>query len=120
MLLFVLKRLLFGLPIAVGGSVILFTLGFLAPGGPESALIPDNTPPAVAAQIREAYGFDKPPPVQYLLLLRRLLTGDFRMATTPRRTVISEVMPAMLNAFKLAGGAVLLACVAGIALGTFG
>jgi peptide/nickel transport system permease protein len=120
MLPFVLKRLLYVLPIAFGVSVICFTLVYLAPGGPEGALIPDNTPPAVAAQIREAYGFDKPRPVQYLLWLGRVLTGDFGMSITTRRTVISEVMPAMLNTFKLAGGAILLACVAGIALGTLG
>jgi peptide/nickel transport system permease protein len=120
MLLFALKRLLYVLPIAFGVSVICFTLVYLAPGGPESALIPDNTPPAVAAQIREAYGFDKPRPVQYLLWLRRVLTGDFGVSITTRRTVLSEVAPAMLNTLKLAGGAILLACAAGIALGTLG
>jgi len=120
MLLFALKRLLYVLPIAFGVSVICFTLVYLAPGGPESALIPDNTPPAIAAQIREAYGFDKPRPVQYLLWLRRVLTGDLGRSITTRRTVLSEVAPAMLNTFKLAGGAIVLACVAGIALGTIG
>ena len=85
MLLFALKRLLYVLPIAFGVSVICFTLVYLAPGGPESALIPDNTPPAVAAQIREAYGFDKPRPVQYLLWLRRVLTGDFGVSITEGR-----------------------------------
>jgi peptide/nickel transport system permease protein len=120
MLLFALKRLLYVLPIAFGVSVVCFTLVYLAPGGPESALIPDNTPPAIAAQIREAYGFDKPRPVQYLLWLRRVVTGDFGMSITTRRPVMSEVMPAMLNTFKLAGGAIVLACVAGIALGTLG
>jgi peptide/nickel transport system permease protein len=120
MLLFVLKRLAYVLPIAFGVSVICFTLVYLAPGGPESALIPDNTPPAIAAQIRQAYGFDQPRPVQYLRWLGRVLTGDFGMSITTRRPVISEVGPAMLNTFKLAGGAVLLACIAGIALGTLG
>jgi peptide/nickel transport system permease protein len=120
MLLFALKRLLYVMPIAFGVSVICFTLVYLAPGGPESALIPDNTPPAIAAQIRQAYGFDQPRPVQYLLWLRRVLTGDFGTSITTRRPVVSEVMPAMLNTFKLAGGAIVLACVAGIALGTLG
>ena len=120
MLLFVLKRLLYVLPIALGVSVICFLLVYLAPGGPESALIPDSTPPAIAAQIRAAYGFDKPLPVQYLRWLGRVVTGDFGMSITTRRTVLSEVMPAMVNTFKLAGGAILLACIAGIALGTLG
>jgi peptide/nickel transport system permease protein len=120
MLLFVLKRLAYVLPIAFGVSVICFALVYLAPGGPESALIPDNTPPAVAAQIRQAFGFDQPKPVQYLRWLGRVLTGDFGMSITTRRPVLSEVAPAMLNTFKLAGGAIVLACLAGIALGTLG
>jgi peptide/nickel transport system permease protein len=119
MLPFALKRLLYVLPIAFGVSVICFTLVYLAPGDPASALIPDNTPPVIAAQIREAYGFDKPLPIQYLRWLGRVLTGDFGLSITTRRPVISEVMPAMLNTFELAGGAILLACIGGIALGTF-
>ena len=120
MLLFAVRRLLYVLPIAFGVSVICFTLVYLAPGDPASALIPDNTPPAIAAQIREAYGFDKPVPVQYLRWLGRVLTGDLGTSTATRRSVLSEVVPAMLNTFKLAGGAILIACIAGIALGTAG
>ena len=120
MLLFALKRLGYVLPIAFGVSIICFMLVHLAPGDPASALIPDNTPPAIAAQIKEAYGFDKPLPVQYLRWLSRVVSGDFGMSITTRRPVLSEVMPAMLNTFKLAGGAILLACVGGIVLGTLG
>jgi len=120
MLPFVLRRVAYVLPIAFGVSIICFMLVHLAPGDPASALVPDNTPPAIAEQIREAYGFDKPLPIQYFRWLGRVLTGDFGMSITTRRTVLSEVLPAMLNTFKLAGGAILLACVAGIALGTLG
>src|SRR6516165_11036722 len=119
MLLFALKRLVYVLPITFGVSLICFALVYLAPGDPASALIPDNTPPAVAAQIRQAYGLDKPLPVQYLRWLSRVLTGDFGLSLSTRRPVISEVVPAMGNTLKLAGGAILLACLGGIALGTF-
>ena len=62
MLLFVLKRLVYVLPIALGVSLICFALIYLAPGDPASALIPDNTPPAVAAQIRQAMAWTSPCP----------------------------------------------------------
>jgi peptide/nickel transport system permease protein len=120
MLWFTLKRLAYALPIALGVSVICFALIYLAPGDPSSAVIPDNTPPELAAQIRAAYGFDQPIPVQYLRWLRRVLTGDFGMSIATRRPVLSEVLPAMLNTMKLAGGAILIALLAGIALGTLG
>jgi peptide/nickel transport system permease protein len=120
MLSFTLKRLAYALPIALGVSVICFALLYLAPGDPSSAVIPDNTPPELAAQIRAAYGFDQPIPVQYLRWLGRVLTGDFGMSIATRRPVLSEVVPAMLNTMKLAGGAILLALLAGITLGTLG
>jgi peptide/nickel transport system permease protein len=120
MLSFTLKRLAYALPIALGVSVICFALLYLAPGDPSSAVIPDNTPPELAAQIRAAYGFDQPIPVQYLRWLGRVLTGDFGMSIATRRPVLSEVVPAMLNTMKLAGGAILLALLAGISLGTLG
>jgi peptide/nickel transport system permease protein len=120
MLSFTLKRLAYALPIALGVSVICFALLYLAPGDPSSAVIPDNTPPELAAQIRAAYGFDQPIPVQYLRWLGRVLTGDFGMSIATRRPVLSEVVPAMLNTMKLAGGAILLALLVGIALGTLG
>ena len=62
MLFFVLRRIAYVLPIAIGVSLICFALVYLAPGDPASAMIPDNTPPDVAAD-SAAYGFDKPLPV---------------------------------------------------------
>jgi peptide/nickel transport system permease protein len=120
MLVFTLKRLAYALPIALGVSVICFALIYLAPGDPSSAVIPDNTPPELAAQIRAAYGFDQPIPVQYLRWLGRVLTGDFGTSIATRRPVLSEVVPAVRNTIKLAGGAIVLALLAGIALGTLG
>jgi len=90
------------LPIAFGVSVHLLHAGLSRPRGyPRARSFRTIPPPAIAAQIREAYGFDKPRPVQYLLWLRRVLTGDFGHSITTRRSVLSEVMPAMLNTFKL-------------------
>ena len=51
MLLFVARRFLYIIPIALGVSLICFMLVYLAPGDPASAFIPDNTPPAIAAEV---------------------------------------------------------------------
>ena len=118
MLFFILRRIVYVLPIAVGVSLICFALVYLAPGDPASAIIPDNTPPDVAADIRAAYGLDKPLPVQYLLWLGHVATGDLGQSLATRRPVLWEIIPAALNSLKLAGGAILLASFAGITLGT--
>ncbi|MGP9818579.1 ABC transporter permease [Salinarimonas sp. NSM] len=118
MLRFVLQRLAYALPIIVGVSLICFLLVHLAPGDPASALIPDDTPPEVAAQIRAAYGFDQPLPLQYLRWLGNVAGGDLGLSLSTRRPVIEEVLPAVANTLRLAFGAIVLACVAGVLLGT--
>ena len=48
-------------------------------------------------QIKHAYGFDRPLPVQFLLWLGHVLTGDFGMSISTRRPVILEVTGALSN-----------------------
>jgi len=66
MLIYALRRVLYTIPIALGVSIVCFALIHLAPGDPLSAVIPEGASPEVIAQIRLAYGFDKPLPIQYL------------------------------------------------------
>ena len=48
-------------------------------------------PPRRSRIVKHAYGFDKPLPVQFLIWLGRVLTGDFGMSIATRRPVIHEV-----------------------------
>lgn len=117
MLLYLLRRLAYTVPIAIGVSVICFALIHLAPGDPLSAVIPEGASPEAVAQIRQAYGFDRALPVQYALWLGRVLTGDFGVSIVTRRPVLGEIGPAVLNTLTLASAAILLGFVAGIGLG---
>ena len=69
------------------------------------------------AQIKHAYGFDRPLPVQYLLWLGHVLTGDFGMSIATRRPVILEVTGALSNTFMLTSFAVPLAFIIGYTMG---
>ena len=60
MLGYVLRRLLYTAPIVVGVSLVCFSFIHLAPGDPISAVLPENASAAVVAQIKAAYGFDRP------------------------------------------------------------
>jgi peptide/nickel transport system permease protein len=118
MLLYAVQRLFYVLPIALGVSLICFLLVHLAPGDPVSAILPENAPPELVQQVKQAYGLDKPLPVQYVLWLGHVATGDFGRSITTRRPVLAEVLPAVGNTLALAGGAILLGCGLGIFLGT--
>lgn len=117
MLLYLLRRVVYTLPIAIGVSIVCFALIHLAPGDPLTAVIPEGASLEVVAQIKTAYGFDKPLPVQYLNWVWRALNGDFGMSIMTRRPVLSEVAPAVVNTLILAVAAVALGFGIGISLG---
>lgn len=121
MFVYVLRRIVYTVPIALGVSIVCFALIHLAPGDPLSAVIPEGASPEAIAQIRAAYGFDQPLPVQYVKWLGHVLTGDFGTSIMTRRPVLSEVAPAIVNTLTLATAAILfgfvLGCLLGVAAG---
>ena len=117
MLSYILRRLLYTLPILVGVSLVCFSFIHLAPGDPISAVLPENASAAVVQQIRAAYGFDKPLPIQYLIWLRNVLGGNFGTSIMTQRPVASEVLPAVANSALLAFTGITLSFVLGIGLG---
>lgn len=117
MLVYALRRILYTIPIALGVSVVCFALIHLAPGDPLSAVIPEGASTEQIAQIRAAYGFDQPLPVQYFRWLGHVVTGDFGHSIMTRRPVLSEVGPAIVNTLTLATAAILFGFVLGCLFG---
>jgi peptide/nickel transport system permease protein len=105
---FILRRLLGAVPLLLAISLLLFIIVHLAPGGPLDVYAenPSVTPEALA-QIRVAYGLDRPLPMQYLLWLRSMLQGAWGYSIRtgqPVTTAIAERLPATL----LLGGTALV------------
>ncbi|HEY0352618.1 MAG TPA: ABC transporter permease [Enterovirga sp.] len=115
MLSFILKRLIYVTPVAIGVSVVCFLLVHLAPGDPLSAILPVDATQQMIDDMRKAYGFDKPLPVQYALWLWRVLHGDLGLSIATGRPVLAEVSRAVVNSLILASVATLI----GFAFGTF-
>jgi peptide/nickel transport system permease protein len=115
MLSFILKRLIYVTPVAIGVSVVCFLLVHLAPGDPLSAILPVDATQQMIDDMRKAYGFDKPLPVQYALWLWRVLHGDLGLSIATGRPVLGEVSRAVVNSLILASVATLI----GFAFGTF-
>src|SRR3989304_2398563 len=75
MLWYTLRRIAYILPILVGVSIVCFSFVHLAPGDPMTAVMPDFASPELIAQIKGAYGFDRPLPIQYFRWLRAGVCG---------------------------------------------
>jgi peptide/nickel transport system permease protein len=114
---YILRRLLYALPIAFGVSVVCFSLVYLAPGDPLQTVLPPDATAETIAIVKKAYGFDKPLPVQFLIWLGKVVTGDFGMSIATRRPVILEVTDALANTGLLAMFAVPVAFSIGYVMG---
>jgi len=111
------RRLLLAIPTLLGASVIVFAMVHMAPGDPIAAVLPVDASREQIEATKQAYGFDKPLPVQYLKWLGRVATGDLGRSIATRRAVALDVRDAFANSLVLAASSSLLAFGAGIALG---
>jgi peptide/nickel transport system permease protein len=102
MIAYILRRLLYTIPIALGVTLFTFILVYIAPGDPLSAIAPADAPAEVVESLKVAYGLDRPLPVQYGLWLERALHGDLGASIATGRPVASEVGSAVENTLVLA------------------
>jgi peptide/nickel transport system permease protein len=119
MLLTLLRRLGQMAFVMLGISVLVFLIFFATPGADPSARIAGrNATPEVLAQVRHAYGFDRPLYVQYLLLMKRLfITHDLTSFVNRGQKVIPTIVSAMPATLSLVLGAAVIWVVFGILMG---
>jgi len=121
MFAYIIKRLIYAIPIALSVTVVSFVLVYLAPGDPLNAIAPADAPEEVIQALKSAYGLDKPVPVQYGLWLLRAVQGDLGTSIASGRPVAAEVLSAVSNTLLLAGiaalGGVLIGCILGALAG---
>lgn len=114
MLAYLLRRILYTVPILLGVALVCFALVHIAPGDPLVSVLPADASAELQAQLRTLYGFDRPLPEQFGRWIWRALHGDLGMSIATSRPVASEVMTAVVNTLRLA----LVATVIGFLLGS--
>ncbi|EJK80329.1 ABC transporter permease [Rhizobium sp. AP16] len=114
------RRLLIGLGMLLAVSLLTFILLRLTPGDPVDAYVDPNVPisPADLVELRTRLGLDRPLPVQYLAWLKEAITGNLgysikRFDQPVLELVLSRIGPTLL----LMGSAIVIAVVAGVAIG---
>ncbi|WP_276199317.1 ABC transporter permease [Chelatococcus sp. XZ-Ab1] len=117
MLAYLLRRLVYVVPVALGVSLICFMLVHIAPGDPLVAVMPLDATAEQEAEMRAAYGFDKPLPVQFGLWVAKAATGDLGRSISTGRPVAGEVMTAVGNTLVLAAAASLIGFPLGLLCG---
>src|SRR6056297_563828 len=115
--IFILRRVLYAVPVLLGVSLVIFGLVQLSPGDVADLLIPPEAPKEVADLLRQKFGLDRPVHEQYLLWLGNLLQGDLGVSVFTNQPVIDDLSSAIGNTLKLAIPAAVLGFSLGIVLG---
>lgn len=97
----------------LGLTAVTFFISRLTKIDPVLAVVGDKANKAAYDQAYHALGLDQPLPVQYLIYLKRLLTGDFGMSVLTSRPVLSDLFRVFPATLELATIAILI----GVALG---
>jgi peptide/nickel transport system permease protein len=123
MIRYLIRRVLYAVPIALAVGFVCFMLVQIAPGDPINAIVPADAPGEVVEQVRREYGLDQPLPVQFGIWLMKVVQGDLGRSLATGRTVWSDLSTAIGNTLMLAVAAALLGftlgCVLGGLAGTF-
>jgi len=113
---YILQRLLHGIVVLLGVSVVVFLLMHLS-GDPVAVLLPLDTPPQDVAIFRHNMGLDRPLPIQYLYFLSRAVRGDFGYSYHYRTGALSLVLQRMPATLKLTGAAILVSLILSLPAG---
>ena len=94
MLEYIVRRLLFMIPLLLGITIITFVVVHLSPGGPADMLtgLSPKVSAEAKARLHSLYGLDKPLHVQYWLWLSRLVRFDFGKSFKDGRLVIVKIL----------------------------
>ncbi|MBL0917071.1 MAG: ABC transporter permease [Hydrogenophaga sp.] len=102
MIQFLLRRVLYTLPIMLGVALVCFALVHLSPGDPLVSILPPDASVDLQKQLIALYGFDRSYPEQFVSWVWRALQGDLGTSIASGRAVTDEVLRAVSNTLRLA------------------
>ena len=117
MLAYLVRRIVFGVAVLIGTSIITFAIAFVVPADPAVAMAGAKADPQTLATIRTELGLDEPVYVQYARYLDRAIHGDLGRSYIRRENVTSLIIDRFPATALLAGAAIALSLILGIAMG---
>jgi peptide/nickel transport system permease protein len=119
MLSVLIRRLIQMVFVMAGISILVFLIFFATPGSDPAARIAGrNAAPETLAAVRHDFGLDRPLPVQYALMMKRLfISQDLTSFVNRGQQVIPQVVEATPITLSLVLGAAFFWVIGGIAIG---
>lgn len=93
---YILKRLLYMIPVLLCVTLLIFLMIRLIPGSPAEIMLGDKATPEMVAILEKKMGLDQPLYVQYGLFLKQLFTLDFGDSIKYARPVVELIGPRLI------------------------
>lgn len=111
---FLLRRLLYFIPMLLITTLIVFSFILLIPGDPVIALLGENATPEKIAQLRMQLGLDQPIIMQYIEWLQNAVKGDLGRSIFTGQLVHEAVINSLSVTFQLVIVAMIIAVIGGM------
>lgn len=114
---YILRRLIFAIPVLLGITVIVFLIMAMIPGDPATAILGSYATPENVAKLNRDLGLDAPLVQRYFIWLGNMLSGDFGRSYSLNRPVLDEITERFSATLILAGVSFVLCALLGILAG---
>lgn len=115
---YIVKRILWLIPILLGVSFVVFTIMYLSPGDPVTMILGEGASPEAYAALRSEMGLDRGFIEQFLSYIGKVIfEQDLGRSYVTKRVVLDEILTRLPNTIKLASWSILFATIIGIPLG---
>jgi len=99
-------------------TTLVFFIGYAAPGDPVMLSGGVTMSASTIFQLRHEMGLDQPLLTRYARWIGQVVTGDFGYSVRQQRPVKEAILDVLPCTFSLAGGAIVLELIIGLAIGT--
>lgn len=114
---YVLRRLIWAIPVLLGITFTIHTVLSLTPGDPVRIMLGETATAGQIAAVRHELGLDRPFFARYGMYLGKLLQGDLGRSYRNHRDVSKEIADALPATAQLAVAALLLIVAVGVPMG---
>ncbi len=115
---YILKRILWLIPILLGVSFIVFTIMYLSPGDPVTLILGEGASEQAYEALRIEMGLDRSFFWQFFSYIKGVfIDQDLGRSYVSNRMVLDEILVRLPNTIKLASWSILFATLVGIPLG---
>jgi peptide/nickel transport system permease protein len=118
MIRYIIRRVLFLIPVLIGVAFCVFTLLYLTPGDPARMVLGEMATESAVQEFKIKEGLDKPFLMQFGNYIYKAVTkGDIGSSYITKRPVMDEILATFPSTLKLAAFAIVVAIIIGLPCG---